>query len=174
MIHANIIARDIDDPLCNAYSFLSGRSCELSTAKLCEEFEDPDSLYTIFGLPPGVYTIEVEEVVHSSQALTLAPSLVDPFISGDAELWNSNDSANEEGLLSSEITVEGGKTISEIDIILNGSEELDDRVKFIPLNIFNVGPATLCPITPEIDYAALIGIDEGSQNPTVAGCSLIR
>jgi hypothetical protein len=183
MIHVNVIARNVDDPLCEAYSFLSGRICEAASTTLCETSDFNDSSYLINGLPPGSYTLEVEEVADDSLALTLAPGLVDPFIYGDAEFWNEGDAAGDpSNLASSTITLAAGETRENVDIILNRSEVTDDRIKFIPLDTFIAGPGTRCPEEPPVDYAAMIGIDESDPGGTTdvidsesaGGCNLSR
>lgn len=184
MIHVNVIARNTDDPLCEAYSYLSGRFCRYSTSQLCEfsgESGYDDSSFTISGLPPGIYTLEVEEVADYNLAFTLAPGLVDPFIYGDAEFWNEGDAAGDpSNTTSSIITLAAGENRENVDIILNRSEVTDDRIKFIPLDTFTPGPGTRCPEKPPIDYAAMIGITETDpstpSNPgssSSGGCSLI-
>ncbi len=184
MIHVNVIARNIDDPLCEAYSYLSGRLCEAASSTGCESSSTPsdrDSSYEISDLPPGSYTLEVEEVADESLAMTLAPGLVDPFIYGDAEFWNEGDAAGDPSNLTfSTITLAAGETRENVDIILNRSEVTDDRVKYIPLDTFTPGPGTRCPEEPPVDYAEMIGIDEGgdsddgdSTSPSGGGCSLI-
>lgn len=182
MIHMNVIARKVDDPLCDVYSYLSGRRCEAASSTGCESSSTPsdrDSSYEIIGLTPGNYTLEVEEVANDSLALTLAPGLVDPFIFGDAEFWNEGDVANEPNTLSSTITLAAGETRENVDIILNRSEVTEDRIKYIPLDTFTAGPGTRCPEEPPIDYAALIGIDESdprvdARSASSGGCNLVR
>ncbi len=174
MIYVNVIARNIEDPLCEAYSFLNGRTCDMFPVDECNKFE-------IYGLPPGTYTLEVEEVADENLAMTLAPGLVDPFIYGDAEFWNESDAAGDPSNLTiSTITLAAGETRENIDIILNRSEVTDDRVKYIPLDTFTPGPGTRCPEEPPIDYAEMIGIDEGDDSddggstPSPGGCSFVH
>jgi len=174
--HTNVILRNIDDPLCEAYSFLSGRFCihSRNTNRCLNE----DGQYILSGMPAGAYTLEVEEIVSSAQAASMAPGLFEAFLTGDAEFWNNDDRANEDRLASSLLTVLAGETITGLDIVLSASEVADDRIPFIDLAIFESGDEARCPLTPSIDYAALIGIDESpqsSQAPSAAGgCSLIR
>lgn len=182
MMHVNVIARSTEDPLCEAYSFLSGRSCEL-VQSICETLdpEFQDSTYTISGLPPGNYTIEVEEVASDGLGSTLAPGLIpDEDIFGDSEFWNDNDIPAESHLDSSVITLTAGEIRADIDIILNRNEVTEDRIQYIPLPDFSQAIDTLCPESPTIDYAALIGIDESSatnddpSSGSSGGCSLLR
>ncbi len=182
VMHANVIARNIDDPLCEAFSMLSARECEYSSQEICEDAGFTEANYEITGLPPGTYTLEVEEVADESLAMTLAPGLVDPFIYGDSEFWNEGDAAGDSSnLTSSTITLAAGETRENVDIILNRSEVTDDRVKYIPLDTFTPGPGTRCPEEPPIDYAEMIGIDEGEDTtddggstPVSGGCSMVR
>ncbi len=180
MPHVNVVARNVEDPLCKTYSFLSGRICQFSSnAEFCDEPIDDNSEYTLIGLPPGTYTLEVEEIADEDLAFTYAPGLFEPFIHGDAEFWNENDAANESNTLFTEITLAAGETRQDIDIILNRSEVTDDRIKFLPLDTFTAGPGTDCPEEPPVNYAELIGIDEGGEEPPPTsggsgGCSLAR
>ena len=62
--------------------------------------------------------------------------------------------------------VAAGETRENVDIILNRSEVTDDRIKYIPLDTFAPGPGTRCPEEPPVDYAEMIGIDEGGSSNT--------
>lgn len=173
MIHVNVIARNVDDPLCEVYSYLSGRFCEYATSSLCETGGTAgydDSSYTISSLPPGSYTLEVEEVADDGLAITIAPGLIDPFIYGDAEFWNDGDAVSEDHLTSSVITLAAGETRENVDIILNRSEVTDDRIKFIPLDTFTPGPGTRCP---EDDSGDASGTTDTIDSESAGGCSLI-
>ena len=190
MMHVNVIARNTDDPLCEAYSFLSGRICPplyVGTSTNCfdSDFNNVEiSDFAIAGLPPGSYTLEVEEVANDSLGQTLAPGLLpDEDIFGDAEFWNEGDAVSESNTTSSIITLAVGETRENIDIILNRSEVTEDRIKFIPLDTFTPGPGTRCPSEPPVDYAAMIGIEESDPDdtsdtsdpsPSVGGCSLMK
>ena len=183
--YTNVIARNVDDPLCEAFSFLAGRICQFaSSAVFCDEPVDNNSEYIIWGLPPGTYTLEVEDIADDNLAMTLAPGLVDPFIYGDAEFWNEGDAAGDASYLTSNtITLAAGETRENVDIILNRSEVTDARIKYIPLDTFTPGPGTRCPEEPPVDYAEMIGIDEGDSSTgstdsttsgSSGGCSLVR
>lgn len=166
MMHVNVIARNVDDPLCEAYSYLSGRFCRYSTSELCVASGEPgydDPSYRISGLPPGSYTLEVEEVADDDLARTLAPGLIDPFLYGDSEFWNEGDQSNEDSLLSSAIDLSAGQEREDVDIILNRNQVTSSRVQYIPLEFYNSGTGTNCLDEPEIDYASLVGISETSS-----------
>jgi len=177
MIDVNVTARNVDDPLCQVYSFITGRSCGVLSASKCLLIKDQlDFGYSINALSPGTYTIEVEEL-DSDLAFSIAPGLVDPFMSGDAEFWNENDQANESATTSTTITLKAGETRENIDIVLNRSKVTDDRVKYLPLSTFKSGSETQCLKKPIIDYAKLIGVKEFADVPSNVsfggGCSLI-
>lgn len=165
MMHVNVIARNVEDPLCEAYSFLAGRTCEAATQEACENDIDlvSDPGFIISGFPVGSYTLEVEEVADEDLAHTLAPGLVDPFISGDAEFWNEGDQSDESNTLSTVIDLMVGEIKEGVNIILNRSEVTSDRILYLPLDTFIAGPGTACPENPSINYAALVGINEDSQ-----------
>ncbi|QQR81659.1 MAG: hypothetical protein IPJ69_06020 [Deltaproteobacteria bacterium] len=161
MYHVNVVARNIEDPLCETYSFLSGRSCFFNTT--CNiPGRDADAGYIISSIPSGTYTVEAEEVADSGIARTYAPPLFDEFIYGDAEFWNTDDAADEVNTLSSTLSVTAGETKENINITLNRNSVTSDRVKYISLDTFTPGPATRCPTSPPIDYASLIGISEST------------
>ncbi len=194
MESVNVIARNNDDPLCEAYSFLAGRICVREglhvlnglTQGGCVDTDShhvPISDFTLT-LPPGTYTLEVEEVADKNLAFTLAPGLVDPFIQGDAEFWNVSDSASESNTDKSFISLAAGEIKENINIVLNRSSVTSDRVKYIPLSAFTPGPGTRCPKEPPVDYDALIGVSNNNNNGSNtagrtntldpgAGCSLI-
>lgn len=171
MMHANVIARNVDDPLCEVFSFLSGRLCQrpFGTVNSAQCQDDNgnilyDGNFLFAGLPTGTYTIEVEEVVDDAMnaSLSVAPGVLEQ-LAGDAEFWNEGDQANEDHLLSSTILVTAGETKDNIDIILNRSEVTTDRIQYNPLSTFTTGLGTNCPETPSVDYAAMIGITDQSS-----------
>lgn len=176
MSHVNVIVRNIEDPLCEAFSLMTDRTCTASNTA-CGS--DGTGAYEINGLPAGSYTLEVEEVADKSLAATLVPGLVNPFIDGDAEFWNDGDAAGDpSNLTSSTITLAPGETRENVDIILDRSEVTADRIKFIPSDTFTPGPGTRCPEKPLVDYAAMIGIDETPASPlpsgSSGGCNLLQ
>lgn len=188
MQFANVIARNVEDPLCEAYSFVSGRICPEGTRVsdltngIClavgksERVETSD--FVLSGLPVGTYTLEIEEVADDSLAMTLAPGIEGAYIYGDAEFWNEGETVSESKLTSSTITLTAGETIENVDIVLDRSEVTTDRIKYIPLDTFTPGPGTRCQPTTT-NYAALLGLSDPSETNSTAttphaGCSLVR
>ncbi|MBI1737760.1 MAG: hypothetical protein HYR58_00745, partial [Acidobacteria bacterium] len=84
---------------------------------------DPQ-LIGVYEIPvtPGTYTVQVESI-HSGFAFGSSVGPVDPPIAnpGLDEFWNTGESATDSPSLSSTITVAVGQTVSNIDIILNGT-----------------------------------------------------
>ena len=126
---ANVIARRTINPFNDAVSYVSG-------ALFSNSFgggSDDSSLrgqYVITGLPPGDYTVEIEQI---DQSFTRGSSLnpLDPpaILPGPEEFYNAE---NEAGSTASdnpndkaEITVAAGDVVDGIDILLN-TLELDD------------------------------------------------
>lgn len=170
----NVVARNIADPACMIYQFPSGKYCPHEGIILTATCLTPNGEYEISGLPAGDYVIDVQEI--DSEYSTLMNLIYRP-IAGDAEFWNEGDQASEDPYAYTIISLAAGETRENVDIILNRSEVTEDRVKFIPLDVLLANfplPATTACTDTTIDYAALIGKDEGSDDtPTSAGCSLI-
>lgn len=174
----NVIARNVTDPLCKAYSFISSRYCTHEGGTfgwVC--LQGPDGNYSIEGLPQGDYTVEVEEIIDVEDAS--AALIHNGQIAGDAEFWNENDQANEDPYLYTIIHLEPGDVRENVDIILNRSEVTEDRVKFIPLDVILANfplPETSACTDNTVDYASLIGVDEGGDDSNASpggGCALI-
>ncbi len=184
MRHVNVVARNIEDPLCEVYSFLSGLSCGFATCNDHIFTSTGAGGFNISSLPPGIYNLEVEEVADDNLGLNLAPGLLpNEDIYGDAELWNVDDTADESNVLSSTISITAGETKENINIVLNRNIITDTRVKYLPLNRLSSGPNTRCPESLPMNYASLINISElntsgsggsNSDDTTItSGCSLI-
>jgi hypothetical protein len=173
MPEINVTVRNIDDPLCKAYSFLTSRFCthEGTSSWICNE---PDGHYEISALPPGNYIVEAEEV---DQVNKYGVGILYGDLAGDAEFWNEGDQADEDPYKYTVISLAAGETRENVDIILNRSEVTEDRAKYIPIQVILDNfpmPATTACVDTTIDYAALIGMDEGDDDaPSTGGCSLI-
>ena len=170
MPEVNIVVRDVTDPLCKAYSFITSRLCVHNgqTSWLCNE---PDGQFIISGLQPGDYTVEVEEIAEDPDQT----GVLNAYLAGDAEFWNEGDQASEDPYAYTVISLAAGETRENVDIILNRSEVTEGRIKYIPLDVilanFPLPETTACTDTT-VDYAGLIGIEETPQ-ATTGGCALI-
>jgi len=178
MPKVNVIVRNVQDPLCKAYSFMTGRFCTHPGGGMgwvC--LEGPDGSYIISGLDPADYTVEVEEVEDEDMAMAVG-LYYDYQLAGDAEFWNEGDQASEDPYAYTVISLAAGETRENVDIILNRSEVTEGRVKYIPLDVILANfplPATTACTDTTTDYAGLIGVDEGGDDATATtgGCSLI-
>jgi len=169
MSRVNVVARETSDPLCKAYSAITERYCPMggNFGQLCSYYYTPTGAYIFEGLPPGTYTIEVEEISQNQNVNNTEQALL-----GDAEFWNQGDTASEDPYLRDTITVAAGDVVEDIDIVLNGNTS-EERERFIPLDQFDIPETTAC-VDSTTDYAALIGYETPSNStaPT-GGCSLI-
>lgn len=165
--HLNVIARNVEDPWCEAFSFLIGRYCNHFIFRCREE----DNRFFITGLPPGNYTLEVEEIADEDLAATLAPVVSDVTIT-QAEFWNEDDQVDEENTVRSGIIIAAGESVENIIIHLSDSAELIPYISFDFLQPpeGETWPSTECPTEPETNYATLINFDE-SPPPSSGGDS---
>ncbi len=168
----NVTVREVNDPFCKAYSFITSRLCShiLTNSWLCPE---ADGSFSIEGLPPGDYTVDVEEMDAFKQEQV---DVYDAYLYGDAEFWNEGDAASEDPYAYTVIHLAAGETRENVDIILNRSEVTEDRVKYIPLDVLLANfplPETTACTDSTVDYAGLIGYTPPGSEPATGGCSLI-
>lgn len=167
----NVIARKEDDPLCEAVASLSGRRCvPLTDSNGRPNFNmtycDSSDLYgdyTIEGLLPGDYTVEIEELDAGWVRSGMYPSLIDEDLPGDAEFYNGGDSPDESPYSFTLLDVGAGEIISEVDIVMSSSEAASNQLARIPIKTFEEGPASRCKTDP-IDYAAVLSDEELSAS----------
>ena len=129
---ANVIARRTVDPIRDAVSYVSGA---LFSNNFGGGSDDPafKGQYKITGLPPGDYTVEVEQVdqtfVGGSSLSPLDPPAILP---GLEEFYNGENEAGSMALDDptdkTEITVAAGEVIDDIDILLNTAEPDDNDI----------------------------------------------
>ena len=140
---ANVIARNVANPLEDAISNVSGARF----FPFMEGGPPPpglEGLYEINGLTPGAsYTVEIEQISPAfSGGSGVGP--VDPprFLPGPPEFWNGGDEANEnppdDPSAFTLVPVVAGIPASNIDIIINGStgdpnEPNDDLASATPI-----------------------------------------
>ena len=148
----NVIARLVDDPntaedesrrvavsAVSGYLF-TGNPGQSVTADMADPQEhntngDPNGsrnpkligFYHIY-VPPGTYTVEVEEIGGSFTAGSSLGPLDPPLpIPGPAEFWNQDESVFDFPLQRDTITVRAGDDITGIDVILNSLQPRFDQ-----------------------------------------------
>jgi hypothetical protein len=186
MPHANVIARNINDPWCLVYSALTDIECNSPSNELCYNsydnlYHNIDGAFQIEGLPAGTYTIEVEGYHEwlEDYLFTVAPGIIyaQSQIEGIAEFWNEGDVANEDPHIHTTIEIGAGEIAEDIDIVLNGQAPVDDDETMIPSNLIPFPETTAC-VEDITDWAAIAGIEEqppgtiNADNGTGGGCSL--
>ena len=171
----NVIARNIEDPLCKAYSFVVGRyDCETAFENTCDENADAEFVFNY--LPPGTYTFEIEGYLDNVKAYSIYAGLDEESFTGAAELWNENDIINEDYLSHSSLTVEAGDTIEDLQFIVKAKD--DSSPIFITEDFFEIPNITSCQEVSNDYLLSLVNSESvnssnGNSSNTVAGCSLI-
>lgn len=175
---ANVIARNVEDPWCKAYSMLSSRRCDAPTPALCDEQGLSDGIFRIDSLPTGSYTIEVEGLspTEDDYVFTVAPGITDAPFPGNAEFWNDGDSATEDPLSTTVITLAAGEIRENIDITLDDTQYHDGDAIMIPATSIPIVANTACTLDTT-DWNSLAGIQAPSntqaESTPTGGCSLI-
>lgn len=176
---ANVIARDINDPWCKAYSTLSSRRCNAPTSALCEQQGFADGKFEIDSLPAGSYTVEVEGFSPNEEdyVYTVAPGIFGTSLPGNAEFWNDGDAANEDPLAYTVISLAAGEVRDEINITLNDSLPNDSYSVMIPAASIPVVANTAC-VEDTTDWYTIAGTQPPASIPPSdsvpgGGCSLV-
>ena len=93
---------------------------------------------------PGTYTVQVESInpafAFGSRVGPLDPPVPNP---GPNEFWDANESATDNPITSSTITVTAGGTVSNIDVILNGTPPRIDMFESAKVRLPEILPAWL-------------------------------
>lgn len=179
MTHANVIARNTDDPWCLVYAYMSGRRCDASTTSDCEIYGKTDGSFSIDSLPPGSYTIEVEGFSEEldDYNLSVSPMIIDGDLPGNAEFWNDSDDVDDDPLAQTLIILAAGEIRDNINIKLNDTQYHDNYSVMIPSDNIPVVSATSC-VEDTTDWNSLAGIEStdagnNSDSASAGGCSLI-
>jgi hypothetical protein len=111
----NVIARRVDDPLVTAVSAVSGAlwngraGGRLEPGRLGE--------FLIPGLPPGAYTVELQEL-EDEPIVIVAPGT----LPGGPKLWREGSSPQDPPAASSPVMVQAGQEVNGIDIVVNAED----------------------------------------------------
>jgi hypothetical protein len=135
---ANVIARSTTSPLQVAVSAVSGYRFTGNpgqsvtgdnTGGSSQGSRDATLIgYYEIPVPPGTYTVEVESIDLAFQGGSGLGPLDPPIpLPGQHEFWNADESAFDDPTLSDPITVNGGQTVDQIDIILNQTQPRFDQ-----------------------------------------------
>lgn len=100
--HAHVVARDITDPIYRAYSAVSGKTCPENTTPShalyggeCRQETGEIAAtgdFEIQGLPPGIYSLQVEETSDAFARLDLSPASYASFPPNEVpDFENAND-----------------------------------------------------------------------------------
>jgi hypothetical protein len=135
---ANVIARSTTQPLQVAVSAVSGYRFTGNPGQSVTGENSGGSAHgardaTLIGyyeipVPPGTYTVEVESIDLAFQGGSGLGPLDPPIpLPGQHEYWHADESAFDDPTVSDPITVNGGQTVDQIDIILNGTQPRFDQ-----------------------------------------------
>jgi len=135
---ANVIARDVNNPLRIAVSAVSGYRFTGNPGQSVTGDNTGGSTHgsrdaTLIGsyeipVPPGTYTVEVESVDLVFQGGSGLGPLDPPIpLPGQHEFWHADESAFDDPMAQDPIIVNGGQTVDQIDIILNGTPTRFDQ-----------------------------------------------
>jgi len=135
---ANVIARSTTQPLQVAVSAVSGyrftgNPGQSVTGDNTGGSSNGSRDATLIGyyeipVPPGTYTVEVESIDLTFQGGSGLGPLDPPIpLPGQHEYWHNDESAFDDPTVSDPITVNGGQTVDQINIILNGTQPRFDQ-----------------------------------------------
>lgn len=145
---ANVIARRIDDPNTFAIASVSGYRYRGTGSQATFGSTDPafQGVYEISGLPPGNYTVEVEQIYEEF----VGGSGVGPFdppvdLPGIAEYYSGVSESGSDGPGATIISLNGGQTVDNIDIILNSNTSVTQIGEAEPNNAFGQSQSLTLP-----------------------------
>ena len=135
---ANVIARDVNNPVRIAVSAVSGYRFTGNPGQSVTGDNTGGSSHgsrdaTLIGyyeipVPPGTYTVEVESIDPGFQGGSGIGPLDPPIpLPGQDEFWHADESAFDDPTVSDPVTVNAGQTVDQIDIILNQTQPRFDK-----------------------------------------------
>ncbi len=157
---AHVVARAVADPRVTAVGNVSGARYFPSV------FGGPPApalrgLYELHGLPPGDYTIEIEDVHPSfTGGSSVGPLNVPAAIPGPPELWNGANEAGadppDDPAAFEAVSVAAGATVGAIDVVINQNP---------PPPNDECAAATEIAATPFVDDLDVTGATTGAGDP---------
>ena len=182
---AQLELRNTDDPLCEVFSFISGKQCTTLyfnsggsigiVGSRCGNDQDISTntgQFFLRAIPSGTYTLSAQEVIDDYKGGVIHPFPtefpIDELV-GDAEFYNNSDLATEDFDTRDLITIIDGEDLDGLDITLSSSTaDGDGEENLIPIDFFSTtnGFTDSLTVTTSrcqpntIDYAALIGVEE--------------
>lgn len=180
---AQMELRSTDDPLCEVYSFISGKQCtplyvnggdilsSLSGSR-CSSTSTNTGQFFLRAIPSGTYVLSAQEVIDDYKGGVIHPFSTEFPISeliGDAEFYNENDLTSEDYNYRTSLIIDGTTDLSDLTLILSSSTaDGDGSENLIPIDFFSttngfgdsLTAATSRCQPNTVDYAALIGIEE--------------
>lgn len=163
---ANVVARRVDDPLCQAVATVSGRFCTplvdpRGAVSLLGEWCAGDAsargAYRLEGLTPGSYAVEVTEIVTDGGARqNMFPKGFGTDLPGPAEYYNVGDATDEDPRGRSLLALPGGAVIRHIDIALGRGVSAATPKSFV-VQGYTQPEGSPCRTDP-VDYDQLMAI----------------
>jgi len=182
---AQLELRNTDDPLCEVFSFISGKQCTTLyfnsggsigiVGSRCGNDQDISTntgQFFLRAIPSGTYTLSAQEVIDDYKGGVIHPFPtefpIDELV-GEAEFYNDSDLASEDFDSRTLITVTDDEDLSDLTITLSSSTaDGDGEENLISLDFFSATNGFTDSLTVTgsrcqpntIDYAALIGVEE--------------
>jgi hypothetical protein len=156
---AYVIARKVGDPRLTAVGVASGARYTSGSSNAALR-----GLYEIPGLPPGDYTIEIEEI-HSAFTGGSSVGPVDPpaDLPGPAEFWNGADENGtnaDEPAQASTVAVGLASSIGNLDVTINGTMPVATAT---PASTASRTPTPIA--TPAAGLVCAAAPEAGCRNP---------
>lgn len=161
---ANVVARRQDDPVCQAVSAISGRSCtplvdDLKRTTLlgdaCLDGGVARGAWRIEGLAEGQYTVEVSELTSmNGERKNMFPKEGVVTLPGDAEFYNLHDAATEDALAQTVLVVDAGADVTGLDIVLSGALGSTPKKTMTPAPLTDVAQSAC--VTDPVNYAEYV------------------
>ena len=179
---AQMEMRNIDDPLCEVFSFVSGKQCTplkiveggstTIVASVCGNDSTNTGQFFLRAIPSGNYTLSAQEVIDYYKGGVIPPFStefpIDELV-GEAEFYNATDLATEDFDSRTLITVTDAEDLSDLTITLSSTvADGDGEENLIPIDFFSTTNGFTDSLTVTgsrcqpntVDYAALIGVEE--------------